>query len=332
METEKLLEKPARNYGMDLVRAAEAAAIAAGRWMGLGKKQEADRAATEAMVEEFKKLDIDGHVVVGESGKSELSSLDQGVRVGSGHGASLDVVVDPIDGSNLVAQGRPGAISVVGIGPRGSMWTPPHATYMEKIVVDHEVADALVPECMDAPAAWTLALVSRVKRKPVRDLVVFVLDRARHQQLIEEIRTAGARVMLRIDGDIAGALLAASAYHDNVDVLMGIGGVAEGVIAACAVKALRGAMLVRLAPQSEHEREIIEQEHGDLKQILTCDQLATSSKVFFAATGITEGPLVAGVSYKGAEIRTESIVLRGETSTRRTIRANHMVGTAEVSL
>ncbi len=327
-----MTEKPTRNFGMDLVRTAEAAAIAAGRWMGLGSKESADRAATEAMFEEFKKLDIDGHIVVGETGKSELYPMEEDCRVGSGHGPSLDVVVDPIDGSSLVAQGRPGAISVVGIGPRGSMWRPPHATYVEKIVVDHEVANALVPECMDAPAAWTLALVSRVKQKPVRDLVVFVLDRPRHQTLIEEIRSAGARVMLRIDGDIAGALLAASSHHDNVDVLMGIGGIAEGVIAACAVKALGGAMLVRLAPQSETERKIIEEEHGDLKQILTCDQLVTSKNVFFAGTGITEGPLLAGVRYKGREIRTESIVLRGETSTRRTIQAQHITGEAEVLL
>ncbi len=320
-----MVEIPSQNFGLDLLRTAEAAAIAAGRWMGLGQKREADVASTEAMYLEFKKLDIDGTVVVGEEGRSERHPLERGVRVGNGRGPQLDVVVDPIDGSNLLAQGRPGAISVVGVAPRGSMWTPPHARYMGKVVVDREVARALVPECLDAPAAWTLALAGRVKKKPIRDLVVFVLDRPRHQELIEEIRSAGARVMLRIDGDIAGALLAASPTHDNVDLLMGVGGVNEGVIAACAVKALRGAMLGRLAPQSNEERELLSRENVDLKQILTQDELVSSQRVFFAATGVTEGPLLAGVRYHGREVRTESIVLRSETGTRRIVRTEHLV-------
>ncbi len=316
---------PSKSFGLDLLRTAEAAAIAGGRWMGLGRKKEADAASTDAMYSEFRKLDIAGTIVVGEEGRSERHSLDLGVAVGNGRGPELDVVVDPIDGSNLLAQGRPGAIAVVGVAPRGAMWTPPHARYMEKIVVDREVAPALVSECMDAPPAWTLALIGRVKKKPIRDLVVFVLDRPRHQELIEEIRTAGARVMLRIDGDIAGALLAAAPDHDGVDVLMGIGGVNEGVVAACAVKAVRGAMLGRLAPQSDEEREHLARENVDLKAILTQDELVSSDKAFFAATGVTDGPLLAGVRYRGREVRTESIVLRGETGTRRTVRAEYII-------
>ncbi len=321
-----MVQVPSQNFGLDLLRTAEGAAIAGGRWMGLGQKKEADAASTEAMFLEFKKIDVDGKVVVGEEGRSERHSLARGVSVGNGRGPQLDIVVDPIDGSNLLAQGRPGAIAVVGVAPRGTLWTPPHARYMEKIVVDRDVAPALVSECLDAPPAWTLALVARVKKKPVRDLVVFVLDRPRHQELIEEIRSAGARVMLRIDGDIAGALLAASPEHDSVDVLMGVGGVNEGLIAACAVRGLRGAMLGRLAPQSEEERSILERENVDMKSILTQDQLVSSYKVFFAATGVTDGPLLAGVRYSGNEVRTESFVLRGETGTRRIIRAVHTIG------
>ncbi len=308
-----------------MVRAVEGAAIAAGRWMGLGDRQSADDAATRAMAEEFSRIDIKGTIVVGEEREWASLPLDVGQAVGTGQGPELDVVVDPIDGSNLLAQGRPGAISVAGIAPRGTMWASQSARYMEKLVVDRQVAKALVPDCLDAPAAWTLALVARVKNKPVRDLVVFVLDRPRHQDLIEEIRSAGARVMLRIDGDISGALLAASTDHPNVDVLMGIGGASEGVVAACAVRALGGAMLGRLAPQSATEREAIIAEGLDPARILSGAELVDREQVFFVATGITDGPLLEGVSYHGSRVRTETIVLRGETGTRRILKAEHTV-------
>ncbi len=319
------LDHPSRSFGLDLVRAVEGAAIAAGRWMGLGNRGEADDAATRAMAEEFAHIDISGTIVIGEQREWASLPLSAGQTVGTGSGPELDVVVDPIDGSNLLAQGRPGAISVAGIASRGTMWASQSARYMEKFVVDRHVAKALVSDCLDAPAAWTLALVARVKKKPVRDLVVFVLDRPRHQDLIEEIRSAGARVMLRIDGDISGALLAASTEHPYVDVLMGIGGVSEGVVAACAVRALGGAMLARLAPQSNVEREAIRAEGVEVDRILTGSQLVADNQVFFVATGITDGPLLNGVSYHGTEVRTETIVLRGETGTRRIIRAEHTV-------
>jgi fructose-1,6-bisphosphatase II len=315
-----------RNLGLELMRATEAAALAAGRWMGLGKREEADDAASEAMFAILDTIEFDGQVVVGEEGRSGKRTPLEGHRyVGTGAGPKMDVVLDPIDGRTLLAQGRLGAISVVASAPRGSMWSPGPAVYMEKIVVSMEVAGAVVAECLDAPAAWTLALVARTKKKSLRDLVVFVLDRPRHQDLIEEIRTAGARVMLRTDGDIAGALMACSS-HADVDILMGIGGLAEGVIAACAVKAMGGAMLGRLAPQSDEERNVIAAAGLDTEQILTGDALVASNEIFFTATGITDGPLLAGVRYHGNRAETESLVLRGETGTRRIIHAEHVLG------
>src|SRR5262245_56543730 len=246
------------NIGLDLVRATEATALKAGRWLGLGNRDEAHRAATEAMAEALNRINMKGRIVIGEEGRlGEHSPLDSGLYVGTGEGPELDVVVDPIDGTDSVVRGRPGAISVVGVAPAGSMWAPSPAIYMDKIIVDREAAAALGPECMDAPAGWTLALIARSKKKEVRDLQVLVLDRPRHDDLIEEIRRAGARVLLVFDGDTAGALIAASP-DGPADVLMGIGGVPEGVSAACAVKALGGAMLGRLAPQKKAERQDIE--------------------------------------------------------------------------
>lgn len=313
------------NFGLDLVRATEAAAISAGRWMGLGRRDAADEAAAAAMVETLNTIRMDGYIVVGEEGKlGAVSPLESGHRVGTGSGPEMDVVVDPIDGRGLLAQGRPGAIAVAAIAPRGTMWSPAPAVYMEKIAVDREVGSALVPECMDAPAAWTLALVARIKQKEVRDLVVFVLDRPRHAALIEEIREAGARVMLRSDGDIAGALMAASPGR-GVDILMGVGGVPEGVIAACAVKALGGSMLGRLAPQSDEERAAIEAAELDTRRILTCDELISGDDLFFAATGITDGPILTGVQYFGNHAETYSLVLHHETGNRRFIQTEHLL-------
>jgi fructose-1,6-bisphosphatase II len=293
--------------------------------MGLGKTKQADREAIGAARRAIDELYVDCRVVIGAEMKSDVTAPFESSQVlGRGGGPAIDLVVDPIDGSSLLAEGRSGAISVAAFSPRGSMWAPRPAVYMEKIVVNREVAAALVPECLDAPAAWTLALIARVKNKPVRDLTVFVLDRPRHQALIEEIRSAGARVMLKADGDIAGALLAA--YPDDyVDVLLGVGGATEGIIAACAVKALRGAMLVRLAPQSESERERILAAGLDPKEIRSCDDLVTTNEVFFAATGITDGPLLAGVRYREHVIETQSVVLRGEFGTRRIINSTHQV-------
>lgn len=318
-------QHPPRNLGLDLVRVTEAAALSAGRWMGLGRREGADRAAMQAMYEALNTLDMDGCIVIGEEGKLHTHSLlDTGQRVGTGYGPEMDVVVDPIEGRNLLAQGHPDAISVAAVAPRGSMWSPAPAIYMDKIVVDREAAAALVPQCMDAPAAWILALVARVKDKSVRDLVVFILNRPRHRYLIDEIRAAGARAMLRTDGDVAGALLALTPGV-GVDLLMGVGGVSEGVISACAVKAMGGAMLGRLAPQSAEEQAAIEAAGLDTGRILTCDELVSSNQVFFAATGITDGTLMSGVNYHRTHAETQSLVLRCETRTRRLIHAEHLL-------
>jgi fructose-1,6-bisphosphatase II len=312
-----------RNLGLELARATESAALAAGQWMGRGKPDEADSRAREAMSAVLAEIEVDGRIVFREEGRlpdGDLLSDDE--RTGTGAGPRVDFVVDSIDGCNLLARGSPGAISVAAAAPSGSFWTPKPARYMDKLIVDAEVASLLVPECLDAPAAWTLALVARAKKKRIGDLVAFVLDRPRHAALIEEIRTAGARVMLRSEGDVAGALMAV--FPDGgVDVLMGTGGITEGLLAACAVKAAGGGILGRLAPQSEEERTASLAAGLDLGQILTADELVQGNEFVFAATGITDGPVLRGVQYRGGRAVSNSMILRGETHTRRTVHAEH---------
>ncbi|MDX1522638.1 MAG: class II fructose-bisphosphatase [Anaerolineae bacterium] len=322
------------NIGLDLVRVTEATALAAGRWLGLGKRGSAHLAATEAMYEALSTIDIDGYVVIGEEGRiGNHSPLDSGKKVGTGKGPRVDVVVDPIDGTRSVAKGLPSAISVIGISPRGTMWSAQEGTgvYMDKIVVNREAADKLVVECMDAPAGWTLALVARAKNKEVRDLQVAVLERPRHEALIEEIRNAGARVLLRFDGDSAGALMAATP-GTGVDLLMGIGGIPEGVTAACAVRAMKGAMLGRLAPQSDAERAALAAAAIDIKKIFTDKELVTTDQIFFAATGVTTGPLLQGVYYRGSLARTQSLLIRAETGIRRLIQTEHLLSDNTLNL
>lgn len=313
------------NTGLDLVRATEAAAIAAARLMGRGEIEEADRAAATAMAAALANLELDGRLVMGEEVRAMAGTpLLGGTQVGTGNGPPADLIVDPVDGLRQLAQGRAGAVSFAAVTNRGALWAPHPAAYMEKIIVGPEIAPYLVPECLDAPAGWTLALVARATRRTVRDLVVFVLDRPRHTHLIEEIRSAGARVMLADDGDIYGALLAAMP-GTNVDLLMGIGGAPEGVLAACAIKSLGGAMLARLAPQSEAEREAITRAGLDTKRILTCDDIVSSDQIFFVATGITDSILLRGVRLAGDRAETNSLILRCETRTRRLIFAEHLL-------
>jgi fructose-1,6-bisphosphatase II len=324
------------DLAFDLVRSTEAAALSAGRWMGLGKPEQADRVATTRMLASLKCIDIDGRIAVCETGvRSEGDSrqvpiLKHGLQVGTGNGPRLDVVVDAIDGSAQLSQGSPGALSAAAVAPSGSMWVPMGAVYMNKIIVDADVAPALVPQCLDAPAAWTLALVGRAKNRSVATLTVFVLDRPRHKDLIDEIRAAGAHVMLAPDGDIAGGLMACLP-GTGIDLLMGIGGVVEGLISACAVKATKGAMLVRLAPQREEENGAIVKAGFDSKRILTHDDLVTSDKVFFAATGINDGAILSGVKYEGEMAKSNSLLLRGETKTRRIMHSEHLIDIPEVT-
>lgn len=313
-----------RNLGLDLIRATEAAAARSGRWMGLGKPQEADLAATQALLEVLDTIDIDGSVVIGEEKPGQEPIITSGMKVGTGKGPQVDIAIDAVDGKMQLAMGHPGAISVVAVAPAGTMQSPAPARYMSKIVVNAEVRPSLVSECIDAPAAWTLALVARAKGKKVKNLIVSVLDRPRHEDLIEEIRLAGARVILRPDGDIEGALLACVPDSD-VDILMGIGGTLEGLIVACAVKALGGGMLARIEAQSEEERTAVKEAGINTDLIFSCSELVKSNEVFFTATGVTEGPLLSGITYSGNRANTNSMILRGTTSTRRIIYAEHVI-------
>ena len=315
-------EMPSRNLGLDLVRVTEAAALAAGRWMGLGQRQGADQAATAAVLDALRAMGVEGCAVVGaEAGGRHVMTLFDTVP---DREVTLDVLSDPIDGVSLLSYGYPGAIAVIAAAPARAFRLIPAATYMEKLVVNADVAPALVPECVDAPAAWTLALIARALDKRIGNLTVFVLDRPRHADLIREVRATGAHVMLRAEGDITGALMAAT-RESGIDVLMGIGGFKEGVISACAIKALGGAILARLAPQSKSELDRLQQEGLGLGEVMTCDQLVEGEIVFFAVTGITDGPLLSGVRYRGNRATSNSMILRGETRTRRIIRAEHLL-------
>ena len=311
-----------RNIGLDLVRITEAAALAAGRWIGSGNFESAHAAATDAMYTMLGSLEIDGRVAIGEDRLMDgVALLCEGVQFGPSH-SQCDLAVDPIDGTRLLVEGKPGAISVIAVAPRDRIWSAGPAAYLDKIVVDRDAAEVLVPECMDAPAAWTLALIARAKKKSVRDLVVVVLQRARHHDLIEEIRATGARILLREEGDAEGALVAATP-GSGVDVLMGVGGAAQGVLAACAVQALRGGMLARLSPQSAEERAAVDQAGLDSRRVMTVDDLVRSDDVFFAATGITDTSLLPGIAYKGSHAETHSLLIRSKTRTRRFIQAEH---------
>ncbi len=315
--------EPPHHPGLGLVRVTEVGALAASRWMGLDDRHAADHAAQDAITAVLNHLPMRGRIVSGEEGRTgEHSPLDSGCDVGAGKGPELDVEVNAIDGATLVAQGKSGAMSVAALAPRGSMWQPGPAVYLNKLVVDRTVADSIGPDALDAPPGWTLATVARAKGKEIRDLVVFILNRPRHEQLIAEVRKAGARVLMRNGGDIGGSMMAADP-NVAIDVLMGIGGAAEGLMAACAVKALGGAIMARVAPQSEAEATACREQEMDLTKILTRDDLVSGKEVFFSATGITGGWLLGGVNFHGQTVDTHSLVLRYETGTRRIIKTEH---------
>jgi fructose-1,6-bisphosphatase II len=315
--------RTSQNLGLDLVRATEAAALVAGRWMGKGDADEGERISAQAMQRALSLIEFDGRVLFsGIEALDALGPLHPGEQVGTGEGPRMDLVVDPIEGRDLMANGHPDAIAVAAAAPRDAFWTVPGAVYMEKIVVGAEVGQALVPECLDAPAAWTLALVARELGKAVSDLIVFLLSRERHRDLIAEIRAAGARVMFRSEGDIVGALKAILP-SGGVDVMMGIGKYPEGLITACAVKAGSGEMLGRVAPQSEGERDALLAQGVDLQRVLTVDELVSGEQTTFAATGITDGALLSGIHYHGSRATSNSLIMRGATHTRRLIRAEH---------
>ena len=316
--------KTERNLGLELARATEAAALAAGEWVGRGETHAADAAATEAMRQTLNTIHMEGKVVIGEEARHPdyPNVLKSGEEVGDGRQPAVDVAVNPVEGVRLLAEGLPEVLSVAAAAPKGAMRIFAPAAYMEKLVVSREVAAALTPKCLDAPAGWTLGLIARVKGKPVSAVTVFVLNRPRHEELIADIRAAGARILLRPEGDVAGALRAATP-GSGVDALMGIGGTAEGVIAACATKALNGGMLARLAPQSDEERDAVRASGLESELILNCDEIVASEDVFFAATGVTDGGLLDGVKFLRKGLTTHSLVLRGKTGTLRTVHTEH---------
>lgn len=312
---------PTRNLGLDLMRATEAAALASARYVGRGDKEGGDRAAVEAMRLLLNSLDFRGRVVIGEGEKDKAPMLYNGEVLGQGEGLLWDLAVDPVEGTRLLALGRPGAISVIAAAPEGTLFNPGPAFYAAKLVVGPGAKEAID---LKASVADNLKEIARALKKEVRELTVFVLDKPRHQRLIEEIRLAGARISLQTDGDVGGAL-AAVLPDTGIDVLMGTGGTPEGVIAAVAVRALGGGMQMRLDPQSEEERWNVVHAGYDLDRVYTLDELCSAEDTHFAATGITDGPFLRGVRYGESQAWTESLVIRGATRTLRKVEAWHQL-------
>lgn len=308
-----------KNIALDLVRVTEAAALAAARFIGRGDKDSVDAAAVDAMRIAFQGIHVRGTVIIGEGEKDNAPMLFNGEKVGFGDGLEVDVAVDPVDGTSCAAFGRPNALSAAGIAAKGSMFNPGHSYYCEKIAVGKEAANVID---LDAPVKDNIFKVAKALGKNVRELNVFVLDKPRHAKLIQDVRLAGARVMLHKEGDIAAAIMAIDP-RSQIDMLIGIGGTPEAVVSACAIKGSGGQMLTRLAPKTESERAAIIADGIDLKQIRGVDDLITSDQCYFAVTGVTEGELLEGVRYKGEYALTSSLTSRGRTGTRRYIQAWH---------
>lgn len=310
---------PTRNLALDLVRVTEAAAMAAGRFMGRGDKEGGDAAAVDAMRLMLANVDIDGVVVIGEGEKDEAPMLFNGERLGTGHGPKVDIAVDPIDGTRLLAHGRANSIATVAMAARGSMFDPGPIVYMYKIAVGRQARGHID---LNAPVTDNLKAVARAKGADVDDLTVVILDRPRHEKIIEEIRSAGARIRLITDGDVAGAIMAARP-NTGIDMLIGIGGTPEGVLAASALQCLGGEIQGQLHPRGPQEEEAAKEQGYDLDRILTTGDLVGSGDVFFAVTGVTDGELVDGVKYFGQGATTHSLVMRAKSGTIREIRAQH---------
>ena len=308
-----------RNLSLELARVTEAAALMAGRWMGRGDKEAADQAAVDAMRRVLDTIQMEGEVVIGEGEKDEAPMLYTGERVGCADEPKVDIAVDPIDGTRLLALGMPNSITVVAIAERDALYTWQDIAYMEKIAVGPEAAGAVR---IDASVTENLENIAKAKRRDVQDLTVVVLDRPRHEQIIAEARQAGARIKLITDGDVAGALMAAMP-GTGIDVLLGIGGSPEAVIAACALKCVGGDMQCRLWPRNEEERHRVEEQHIDVQRILTIDDLVAGDNVFFAATGITDGELLEGVQYISDGATTHTVVMRAKSGTVRNIHTTH---------
>ncbi|AQZ68773.1 Fructose-1,6-bisphosphatase, GlpX type [[Actinomadura] parvosata subsp. kistnae] len=312
---------PDRNLALELVRVTEAAAMAAARWVGRGDKNGADGAAVNAMRQLINTVSMNGVVVIGEGEKDHAPMLFNGEQVGDGSGPDCDVAVDPIDGTRLTALGMPDAVSVIAVSERGSMYDPSAVFYMEKLVTGPEAADVVN---IEAPVADNINAVARAKHCSPSDVTVVVLDRPRHERLVKEIRETGARIKFITDGDVAGAIMAARA-GTGIDLMLGIGGTPEGIVAACALKCLGGVIQGRLWPRDDAERAKAVDAGHDLSQVLTTNDLVRSDDVFFAATGITHGELMQGVRFRAGSAVTQSLVMRGRSGTIRKIDSEHQL-------
>ncbi|MFF5963689.1 class II fructose-bisphosphatase [Streptomyces collinus] len=312
-------EAPDRNLALELVRVTEAAAMAAGRWVGRGDKNGADGAAVRAMRTLVSTVSMNGVVVIGEGEKDEAPMLFNGERVGDGTGPECDIAVDPIDGTTLTAKGMTNAIAVLAAAERGSMFDPSAVFYMDKLVTGPEAADFVD---INAPVSVNIRRVAKAKRSAPEDVTVVILDRPRHEGIIKEIRETGARIKLISDGDVAGSILALR-EGTGVDLLLGIGGTPEGIISACAVKCLGGTIQGKLWPKDGEERQRAIDAGHDLDRVLTTEDLVTGENVFFVATGITDGELLQGVRYRAETATTDSIVMRSRSGTVRRISSEH---------
>ncbi|MGW2932440.1 class II fructose-bisphosphatase [Streptomyces sp. NPDC001156] len=318
-ELEVPSEAPDRNLALELVRVTEAAAMAAGRWVGRGDKNGADGAAVRAMRSLVSTVSMNGVVVIGEGEKDEAPMLFNGERIGDGTGPECDIAVDPIDGTTLTAKGMPNAIAVLAAADRGTMFDPSAVFYMDKLVTGPEAADFVD---IDAPVSVNIRRVAKAKRSTPEDVTVVILDRPRHEDLINEVRETGARIKLISDGDVAGSILALS-ENTGIDLLLGVGGTPEGIISACAVKCLGGTIQGKLWPKDDEERQRAIDAGHDLDRVLTTDDLVSGENVFFVATGITDGELLRGVRYRSETATTASIVMRSKSGTVRRIESVH---------
>jgi fructose-1,6-bisphosphatase II len=312
-------ESPDRNLALELVRVTEAAAMAAGRWVGRGDKNGADGVAVEAMRVMISSIGMNGTVVIGEGEKDDAPMLFNGEQVGDGTGPECDVAVDPIDGTTLTAKGMNNAVSVLAVAPRGTMFDPSAVFYMEKLATGPEAADVVD---IRLPVAENIRLIAKAKGSGPEDVTVVLLDRPRHAQMVEEIRATGARIKFITDGDVAGAIMAARP-DTGIDLLLGIGGTPEGIITACAMKCMGGKIQGRLWPVDDAERQKAMDAGHDLDRVLSTDDLVTGDDCFFVATGITDGELMKGVRYRAGGATTHSLVMRSRSGTIRQIISEH---------
>ncbi|MGA2925474.1 MAG: class II fructose-bisphosphatase [Solirubrobacteraceae bacterium] len=312
--------RPDRNLALELVRVTEGAALAAARMVGRGDKEAADQAAVDAMRLVLDSISMDGVVVIGEGEKDEAPMLYNGETIGDGTPPQVDIAVDPLEGTRLTALGMPSALAVIALSERGSMFDPGPCVYMEKIAGAPDIADLLD---LDRPLPETLALIAERKHRDIRDVMVVMLDRDRHREMMQSVRDAGARVRLIMDGDVSAAMMSVS-DNSPVDLLWGIGGTPEGVISAAAIKCIGGQLLGRLWPRDDTERQAALDAGYDLERVLTADDLVAGQDVFFSATGVTDGDVLQGVRYQGDHgATTESLVMRSRSGTVRRVSARH---------